>query len=245
MKKLLLLLMVGCLISTGCTKKEIVLEQTEVTLHHGDTYQILAESPTAITYLSENQYHADVDNNGLVTANFVGETDIILQNANDEKRVHVKVEPTNFSVKDIGVKIGDSMSYVLEKFGEPLGEDLLMENYTMMVYSNTEYGMALGFVFDENDKVVLYLIGDNANMATEMKKYAEERYKYLGPYSSDGYPGDEYINALTLQEATMSVVCFMMDDLMAGIEFGTPEIIALMADDPVDVKNCFKKAIFR
>ena len=89
MKKSFALLVLSIFVLVGCTKKDIVMDQTEVTLHHGETYQITAESHNPITYLSEDRYHAEVNAGGIVTAVCVGETDIKLSNGKDEKKLHI------------------------------------------------------------------------------------------------------------------------------------------------------------
>ena len=72
--------------SNSCKKEDLItLNSTEKTLNYEDEFQIEAESNSLITYSVENEYHAEVSESGLVKARYVGETNIILQNAEDRK----------------------------------------------------------------------------------------------------------------------------------------------------------------
>jgi len=96
--KLLRLVFIATLIIVlnSCDKDDkdlISLSVSEKTLNFEDEYQIEATSNSVITYTVENEYHAEVSETGLVTARFVGETNILLENAEDNKTFKVIVEP--------------------------------------------------------------------------------------------------------------------------------------------------------
>jgi len=224
MRKNFALLILSIFVLVGCTKKEIVMDQTEVTLHPGETYQIAAESSSPITYLSEDRFHAEVNVDGVVTAKYVGETNIKLSNGKDEKKLHVIVTPTNFCITEPDVAFGDSKASILEKFGEPDMEET-ESGYTALMYAYSDYAMLMVFVLDENDNVVATLLGGMANITNDMKEFLGERYLYEGPFELEGEEGDAYINALTENEATIKIAHLVVEDQLSIAVYSTPEYL--------------------
>ena len=224
MKKTFALLILSIFVLVGCTKKDIVMEQTEVTLHHGETYQIAAKSHSPITYLSGDRFHAEVNENGVVTAMYVGETDIKLTNGNDEKKLHVIVAPKNNCIKETGIAFGDSRATILEKFGEPDMEET-ESGHTTLMYAYTDYAMIMAFVLDENMTVIATLLGGLTNITNDMKEFLGERYLNEGPFEVEGYEGEAYINALTDNEATVKIVHTVVENQLSVAIYSTPEYL--------------------
>lgn len=225
MKKNIALLFLSIFVLASCAKKDIVVNETEVTLHHGETYQITAESHNPITYVSEDRYHAEVNSGGVVTAVCVGETNIKLSNGNDEKKVHVIVTPTNFCITEPDIAFGDSKSSVLEKLGEPDYEEDGEDGETAMIYLYTDYAMIMMVMLDENDMVVATGLGGMANIASDMSTFLSERYYYLGLVDFDGDKGDTYINALTESEATVEIVHTVFEGQLSIALYSTPQFL--------------------
>lgn len=237
MKRNLVLLILSVFVLVGCTKKDITMDQTEVTLHHGETYQIVAKSHNQINYLSENRYHANVNADGVVTAVCIGETYIKLNNGNDEKKFHVIVTPTNFCITEPEVSIGENKSSILGKFGEPdMEEDI--DGLTAMTYVYSDYAMFMMFLLDENEGVVVYMLGGMTNLHNDLKAFLSERYLYEGPFSADGLEGDSYINALTEDAATLKIVHANVDNQMSLAVYSTPEY---MDDNDIIFKKSVSK----
>lgn len=224
MKKSIVLLILSVFVLAGCAKKDIVMEQTEVTLHHGETYQISAESHNPITYLSEDRYHAEVNSDGVVTGVCVGETYIKLSNGNDEKKLHVIVTPTNFCMTEPDIAFGDSKSSVLAKLGEPDMEEA-EDGLTALLYLYTDYATVMMILLDENDVVVATVLGGMTNIFEDMRVFLEERYLNVGAYTMEGYDGMAYINALTENEATIKVVHTLVENQLSLAIYSTPEYI--------------------
>ena len=237
MKKSIALLVLSIFVLVGCAKKDIVMDQTEVTLHHGETYQITAESHNPITYVSEDRYHAEVNAGGVVTAVCIGETDIKLSNGNDEKKLHVVVTPTNFCITEPNVNIGESRSSLVRKFGEPDMEEE-EEGLTTMTYVYSDYAMIMMFLVDENEGLVAYVLGGMTNLTADMKVFLSERYLYLGPSDVEDLEGDAYINALTENDATLKIVHSIIENQMSLAIYSTPE---LMNEDFGGLKKSFSK----
>jgi hypothetical protein len=214
------------------------MDRNEVTLHHGETYQIVAESHDPITYFSEDMYHANVNSKGLVTAVCVGETDIKLNNGKDEKLFHVTVTPTNFCITEPDVTIGESKSSLLQKFGEP-DMDEEEDGSSMMTYLYSDYATMMMFLVDEEDGLLAYMLGGMNDLAPEMRTFLSERYLYIGTSNFDDEPGDIYINALTENEATLEVIHAIIQDQiqMSVAVYSTPDYL----NDDYLMKKSFSK----
>lgn len=198
MKKVVFLLGAVLTLFSGCSKEEdklITLLSSEKTLYYGDEYQIEATSNTPILYSSEDEFHANVSESGLVTAMFVGETHIVLSNGKDTKKVLITVKAKSNLYPEPYLEFGISRSSFITKYGTPDSETedgLLYEDY-----SNAS--PAIMYLFDENNKLesvgVLVKTAYSSNLGT----FLGERYLLV----------DEedliFINALKISDATMAV----------------------------------------
>ena len=88
-RKSLAALVMAAVIFASCKEEEkspeITLEKDSVTLTSGGEFLINATSDYDLTYKSEDNYHATVDEKGLVTARYVGETNIVVSNSENSK----------------------------------------------------------------------------------------------------------------------------------------------------------------
>ncbi len=175
----------------------ITLEETSITLHSGETYQINAECEYPITYSSENEYNASVSEDGLVTANFVGSTTITLEAESDTQTIEVTVEPVSDLYPEPEIEIGESKEAIIERFGEPgaetdeaIGYQGYSDNATMLMV-----------MFDENDLVELYAVILDLSFEEDLETFLSERYLFVQEEESVKM----YINALTVEEATKIV----------------------------------------
>jgi hypothetical protein len=201
MKKLVFILAVVALVLTGCSKDEepdvISLKVSEKTLYHDDEYQIEATSKGAITYAVENEYHAKVSETGLVTAKFVGETNILLSNGEDSKTFKVIVKPQSNLYSEPDVKFGDSKSSIIAKFGTPeteSGNSILYDDY-----SNS--APIVMFSFDSSNKLTSYAVMVKSMYSSILADFLLERY--LAVSENDGL--FMFINGLNTNTATMAI----------------------------------------
>lgn len=245
MKKVLLFSVLSVLVLIGCQKKNIEMSKTSVTLHHGETYQIDATSKASISYLTEDRYYADVNEKGLVTANCVGETNILLNNGKDEKKLHVTVEPVSNVITDPKVTIGQNKASILDRFGQADNEQSF-DNMSALAYLYTDYATVMMFVFDENEKLVGYTLGGMINIAEDMKVYLSERYIGIGNYTlTEGYEGDAYINALTQTEASLKIVHLLVEGQMSLAVYSTPEYMDAHGENLVKKGAKFSQMVNR
>lgn len=206
-KGLVLLAVVLPLVLAGCSKDDepdvISLEVSEKTLYSGDEYQIEATSKAAINYTVENEYHAEVSETGLVTARFVGETNVLLSNGEDTKNFRVIVKPKYNLYPEPDVKFGDSKSSIVAKFGTPDTETSSGIGYDD--YSNA--APILMFAFDSNDKLESYAVMVNSFYSSTLAEFLSERY--LPVAEEDGV--FLFINGLNTTTATMGIVLQLYD----------------------------------
>lgn len=230
MKKSIYLISVLCLfVMASCSNKKINVETSEVLLHHGETFQIVAESDSPITYQSENEYNAVVDENGVVTANCIGETRIILNNGKYEETVKVVVEPLITTLSLPEIEVGESKSSVDAKYGQPQSEDAVGDGLTDAVYDYVLDGIpcSLEVIFDSDNKIYMYGLevmeeSYNPDFGAKIKPFVEERYMF--EKASSIMSGCVfYMNATTIEQASMEVLSLdipMME--MTAVFFGAP-----------------------
>lgn len=209
MKSLLSLsLLASVLLVPGCSKDDdgdpISLKETEKTLYHDNEYQIEAESKSGITYSSEDEYHANVSASGLVTAMFVGETNIVLKNNEEQKKVKIIVKPVSNLYPEPDVDFGATKSQIKAKFGTPVYET----STAMLIEDYSNAAPDLMFLFDESGKMISYAVMVKSIYSEILAEFLTERYKVVdeeeGVYL--------LINGLDLNTATMAI-CLQLYDI--------------------------------
>ncbi len=184
----------------SCDKDDvdlISLSVTEKTLNFEDEYQIEATSVSPITYSVENEYNAEVSETGLVTARFVGETNILLENAQDKNTFKVIVEPKYNLYPEPNVEFGDTKSSIIAQFGSDY-------TATTSVIGYTDYSSAapiVMFMFDTNNKLTSYAIMVKSFYSSTLADFLTERYLIVG--EEDGV--FLFLNGLDTTSATMVI----------------------------------------
>jgi hypothetical protein len=200
MKKIILFALTAVMFA-GCSKEDdpdvISLKVSEKTLYFEDEYQIEATSKATINYTVENEYHAEVSETGLVTARFVGETNVLLSNGEDTKNFKVIVKPKSNLYPEPDVTFGDSKSSIVAKFGTPDSET--SSGILYADYSNT--APILMFIFDSSNKMTSYGILVKSLYASSLVDIIAERYLFITE-SDDMYI---FVNGLTPEKVTMIV----------------------------------------
>jgi len=210
----------------------ITLEETSATLHSGETYQIQAECEFPITYTSENEYYASVSEEGEVTANFVGSTNIVLESESDTQTFVVTVEPVSNLYPEPEVEIGATKEAIIEQFGTPD----IDEDETLGYYNYSENGTMLMVMFDEEGLVYAIAVILDVSFEEELNTFLGERYLYVQEHEGMKI----YINGLTLEETSMIIGSQILEDqfLMAVYEAYTNE-----PGEKADVYKAVMKAL--
>ena len=181
--------MLGIIFLSSCKKEEIKkdeikLSSSSVTLRHGQKYQIEATSLSTISYTSTDDFYATVSSTGLVTANHIGSTPIILKNEEDETEFIVSIVPLYYTYDEPKIKIGDSKESVLGVLGNPDNDS--GDSFAYIDFSNN---CGLMILFD-NNKVSSYAVMVPTKYMSELTDFLIERYSVIGISGGDAY----YIN---------------------------------------------------
>ncbi len=199
-KRGLAAIVVAAVVFASCSKEdskssEILIEKTAATLHYGEEFQIKATSDYDLTYESEDKYHAVVDDKGLVTATYVGETNIVIKNSETEKKVKITVTPQYELYNDPSGYFGMSKEQILSKFGEPAAQTA---KGAISYKDYSSYAPLIMFTI-ENDKVAnVALLIEVSNMS-KMINSLKERYFYIG------MKNDIYTFANSFEESKMTM----------------------------------------
>lgn len=189
MKKFLLpIIVLMAVMFSACENKAndtISMATIEVTLNYEDTYQIQATStsPNALTYTSQDEFHATVSETGLVTAGRVGETNIEVSDGISTKYFRVIVERKYelFPTVDIVLDFGISRSELISRLGTPdeEGSDYLE-------YMDQEEQLTVRYEFDTNDNLnTTYVIAPTIPYGLLIPDYLIERYMTVGMTEED------------------------------------------------------------
>ena len=201
MRKIFILLATIALIATGCSEEDepkfdiITLNETSKTLYFGDEYQIEAQSNSTIQYLSENKYHAVVSETGLVKAAFVGETNILLSNGDDNKTVKIVVKPQYNTYPIPDLSFGALRSTIISKLGTP-------SKTTEDAISYSDYATKAPIVmyhFDKDNKLIDVAVMVKFEYFSELAAFLSERYFCA---SVDDLV---FFNGVTTESATFSI----------------------------------------
>lgn len=178
-----LLMAVVVIAFVGCSKDDetIELKQSEVSLYSGDKFQIEAMSNSGLTFRSENEYHAVVSETGLVTALFVGQTNIVVSDGNDSKNFRVTIRPKSSLYPEPYINWGASRAEVIAYNGTPDSDD-----EDGLVYNEYANADMLMYLFDEADKLKSVGVVIKSSYTSEISTYLSERYLPIDA-SSESY----------------------------------------------------------
>lgn len=228
MKKILTLLFIAPFIfaMSSCDDEEdetsITLQTAEVSLKPGDTYQIEARSDNAITYTSENGFHASVSNKGEVTAEYVGETNILLNNGKDIVKFKVTVTPQYTFFNTPFIEWGTSRSDIIKKFeNNEYTEDEATIDFDGL---NTSSVYFTRFIL-ENNKLASTAIYLSTEDIDEAGYFLLERYEHLGyDQIEDEETGDLrtvhfFTDAFDEEDATLMIYLLEINDDIFAIAY--------------------------
>ena len=208
---------IAALAFAGCDKGEdaksnvIQLTSSDQTMYYDDEFQIDATSDTPITYTSENEYHAEVSASGFVTAGRVGETNIVLTNGEDTKKIKITVRPKSNLYPEPDLTFGMSRSAVKAKLGTPDNETDTGIGY--MDWSNA--APTLLCLCDDYDKLEVYAVMVKTSYTSTLTDFLLERY-VPAALPDDGDIIAIFVNGLDRETANMAVslVLYNLSNLM-------------------------------
>jgi hypothetical protein len=198
----------------ACSKNEnintdITVATTSKTLYKGDSFQIKAISDLDISFESENEFYASVTENGLVTAGYVGNTNILISNDNNNILHSIKVAPRDSLYPDPIVNFELTKIDIIQQLGIPNEE-----NENSIKYNN--YSKASDFIrynFNEEDKLAyIRVLVNKKNYEDLVLRFLNERYALQGTVAYEGLgSGPLYYNNFEKSTATLSVFVYNFD----------------------------------
>lgn len=175
MKKSLLIALISATTFFGCSKSDpdtIVLNPSEVTLKKGSTHQISVTSKSTLTYETENDFHAEVTTEGKVTAGYVGETNIVVKNAEDSKMLKVTVEPSLTLYKNPELDFTMTKTQIIQKLGNPN----LTNGQTIGYETGSQVNPLVMYLFDESNKLKSSAVAISTTYTSQLGDHLRERY---------------------------------------------------------------------
>lgn len=186
MKKLFLLLLpLIAMTSCGDDNGSItVTSKSPISLLKGEQFQIEASSEQPIRYGSLDEFHATVDDNGLVTAVYVGKTQVRLKTDDDTKFIDINVYPSSSLLvephnTDFTIRRPEFIKMYGDKY-TTLGDDLKTLVYDVR---DNGYGASEYFIFHFNDSsekahlVKSQVILKAGTNIADVRAFLAERYK--------------------------------------------------------------------
>lgn len=181
MKKLIIMLVamlpflfVGC--SDEDKKNEVNTEP--VSLYVDDTYKIPMDiTPSSV--LSENEFIATIENDGVVSGEHVGETNVLI---NGEYNVPVEVKGKYNLIEDPITDWGCSASYIKENQKQGT---LYSEDEDMIIYTDCGDAEMLGYMMEDGKlRSVGFII--STSYSSEVTNFLTERF-FMIPYDLGDY----------------------------------------------------------
>ncbi|MDR2920091.1 MAG: Ig-like domain-containing protein [Tannerella sp.] len=181
MKKLFLLMLMALpFVFTSCSDDDdedngIKIKNSKIEMVAGDSEQINVTSDLSLSYTSEDEYYATVSSTGVITAKRVGETNIIVTNAEAAAKVSVIVSPKYTTYPDPDFMFGETRSNVIKKHGTP---DTETDDAVLYDGYSTKAPIII-YTFDASNKVSGVGVMIGTTYTEELAAFLAERYVML------------------------------------------------------------------
>lgn len=203
MRKLFGLLLLLLAVSSCEEDTNMIIHTPQrIHLYPGEQKQIEAESSQKIQYSSLNDYYASVDENGLVTARYVGDTQVRLSTSAVKEFIQVSVIPRYTLYVEPYYEF-PSTRYAVEKmYGEPYKEE---DNCLVYETLDVEASKYFYFCFDDEDNLLASVATITEGNEEELGKFLAERYVTVNQ--------EEFIyrNTLEVTDETVEIRSFYSD----------------------------------
>jgi len=183
----------------ACQKEPVLtLEQTTASLKSGENFSINATGFDSYTFTSQNEYVAKVSATGVVTAQRIGKTNIVVKAEDKVAYFNVEVVPAYNLFTEPIMEWGMSRAQLISKLGTPASSTADGVGYTN---SSTIAPISV-YLFDSKGLSVSSILV-NSNYSSQLGSFMAERY-LLVSVDAEEY-SIYFINALSLQKATTIV----------------------------------------
>lgn len=201
-KKYLILLILPA--ALGCSTQEpdsLGLQESEISIKKGETYQITVNSKSKVNFATDNDFHADVDDNGKVSTNYAGKSTIKVSNAELSREIPVIVEPNFTLFKDPVLDFTLTKEEIIKLVGEPV------ENAPNIIrYAADLNGTSMFYQFMNNGSFISAVIIKN-EFLNDLDRHISERYKYENYSNLIHY----YRNSLKIDDVSVCVAVSPVD----------------------------------
>ncbi|SEF97184.1 Ig-like domain (group 2) [Xylanibacter ruminicola] len=159
--------------SSDSDENPLIVTPASISMHYEDTQQLQAEGATS--WLSSDEFVAKVSSTGLVTANHVGKTEIIVSNGKKNTTCEVTVTPEYNLYDDPILQWGASMSTIqsleTHKKLSSSSSDVISYDYS---FGNNPCAMGYSF---ENGKLKAVMAMLDYSLYLKTGYYLLERYQ--------------------------------------------------------------------
>lgn len=173
MKKSLFLLTLMLMIVVGCSKDDdakLSLSTNSIFLYAEDTEKITANEK--VTWSSDDEFVATIDNSGTVTGEHVGKTIITATGDNGESKCTVEVKAKYNTYTEPVLEFGSSKSTIKSKEKRTL----LNEDATSLSYKSDKSPVQVVIYLFENGKMKSVGVFVNLSSSRETTNFLLERY---------------------------------------------------------------------
>jgi len=183
----------------ACQKEPVLtLEQTTASLKSGENFSIIATGFDSFTFTSQDEYVAKVSATGVVTAQRIGKTNIVVKAEDKVAFFNVVVAPTYNLFAEPIMEWGMSREQLISKLGTPASSTADGVGYS----NSSTIAPYSVYLFDSRGLSVSSVL-INSNYSSQLGSFMAERY-LLVSVDAEEY-SIYFINALTLQKATTLV----------------------------------------
>ncbi|MGY5353390.1 hypothetical protein [Wenyingzhuangia sp. IMCC45467] len=184
---------------------DITLETTKKTLYKGEKFQLKAISDLPLTYQSENDFHATVSTSGLLQAEYVGKTNIVISNNENTQSVNITVAPKSALYPEPLLDFTLSKTEVISLLGTPDEE-----TETAITYNNySEASPSITYSFNEKSIIKSVSVTvKNSYYSTLTNTHLNERYRFSNVFN-DVNVGNVFEYHNSLNNITPSLVVFL------------------------------------
>lgn len=195
---------------TSCENSKMKISPSHVTLHFEEEVGLtVTDNHSNVTWATDDDFVASVNYNGIVTAEHVGTTTITAKDGKEDAYCSVSVTPEYYTYNEPIMDWGCSKQTLISKKGTP---DSNQSDVVAYIQSESK-GIIEMYKF-EYGKLVMSYVGLSLNFAnTDVANFLIERYLPVTITDSGTYG---FINAMTLEEATLLVALMIEDMVIVG-----------------------------
>lgn len=169
-------------VAISCQKHStpLTVEPSSISVYSGGTKQLLSHPAEGVTYSSADKYYAEVDENGLVTGNKVGNTNIIASSGNGTVTIPVTIMSQYSLYPELDPIVNSSKATMTNILGTDFTESTSDKGETVYTYKNYNTftsGIVAIFVNGVCDNIGVLI---STSHLTKFVSHLKERYIIAG-----------------------------------------------------------------